>query len=225
MRKLVIFGIGKIGQVAYHHFAADSEYEVAGFTVDRAYLPAGNRFDGLPVVPFEEVEKHYAPQQHAMFVSIGYHQLNKVRAQRCAAAKQKGYRLASYISAQNKYMRPEQVGENCFVMSGEPLQPHTRIGDDCFIWTNALIGHHTQVGSHCWITSGAVIGGNCRIGDYCFLGLGATIGHEVKVGAESFIGAGALITRDAPENSVYIAAETPRFRLTSRQFLKMSTMQ
>jgi len=224
-KKLVIFGIGKIGQVVYHHFSTDSAYKIAAFTLDRAFLPAGRKFDGLPVVAFEEVEKQYPPNEYDMFVAIGYHQLNQLRADRCQSAKQKGYQLARYISSQNKHHLPEQIGENCFVMSGEPLQPHSKIGDDTFIWTNALIGHHSIVGSHCWVTSGVAIGGNSRIGDYCFMGLGSTVGHEVTVGAKSLIGAGALIAKDAPENSVYIQPETPRFRLTSQQFLKMNTLK
>lgn len=224
-KKLVVFGIGKIGQVVYHHFATDSDYDVAAFTLDKSYVSADGKYDGLPVVAFEDIEKHYSPKDHDMFVAIGYHQLNQLRADRCAAAKQKGYHLATYISSQNKHHLPGQIGENCFVMSGEPLQPHVKIGDDTFIWTNALVGHHSTVGSHCWVTSGVVIGGNSCIGDYCFMGLGSTVGHEVTVGEKSLIGAGALITKDTPEGSVYIQAETPRFRLTSQQFLRMNTLK
>lgn len=225
MRKLVQFGIGKIGQVVSHHFSTDSDYQLAAYAVDPAFVPADGQFGDLPVVGFDEVERRFPPSQHDMFIAVGYQQLNRLRAARYDEARRKGYRLATYISSQNKHVLREQVGENCFVMSGEPLQPHARIGDNCFVWTNALIGHHSIVGDHGWITSGVVIGGNCRMGDYCFLGLGATIGHEVNVGSHCLIGAGALIAKDAPDHSVYIEAETPRYRLTSEQFLKMNTLK
>lgn len=225
MKKLVIFGIGKIGQVAHHHFLTDSDYKIAGFTTDRAYIPDGGIYDGLPAVAFDEVEKHFSPQDHALFVALGYQQLNQLRAARFAEAKAKGYKTASYISSQNKNSLRDQVGENCFVMSGEPLQPKSKIGDNCFIWTGAIIGHHSTIGNNCWITSGVTIGGNSKVGDNCFVGLGATIGHEITIGAQSLIGAGALITKDAPEESVYIAAETERFRLSSKQFLKVTKMK
>lgn len=225
MPKLVLFGIGKIGQVVHHHFATDSEYDIAGFVTDREYVPESGSYEGLPVVAFEDCEKHFAPSTHAMFVGIGYHDMNQLRATRLEQAKAKGYATATYISSQNKHLKREQVGENCFIMSGEPLQPKTCVGDNSFVWTNALIGHHTQVGKHCWVISGVTIGGNTRIGDYCFLGLGATIGHEISIGACSFIGAGALVTKDAPDESVFIAADTPPFRLTSSQFMKMTTMK
>lgn len=221
MRKLVIFGVGKIGDVVTAYFARDGEYEIAGFTTDRAFLPQGRN----DVVPFEEVEKHFSPKTHDMFVAIGYHDLNKVRAQRCADAKTKGYRLATYISPSNRYVTPEQVGENCFIMPGEPLQPEVSVGDGCFVWTNALVGHHTKVGNYNWITSGVAIGGNCRIGDHCFFGMGATVGHEVTIGANCIVGAGALVVKDAPEGSVYIQQETQRFRLNSAQFLRMNALK
>lgn len=224
MRKLVIFGIGKIGQVAYPHFRDDSDYQVVGFTADKAYLPQGGAYDGLPVIAFDEVEEYFPPQSHDLFIAIGYHDLNRVRAARCAAAKGKGYRLASYISSANRHVQKNQLGENCFVMAGEPIQPQAHIGNGCFLWTNALVGHHSRVGDYCWITSGAVIGGNSRIGSHCFLGLGSTIGHEISIGSYSIIGAGAVVVKASPEKSVYIAAETPRFRLNSEQFIKMTAL-
>lgn len=225
MTKLVIFGIGKIGQVALHHFKHDSDYEVAGFVVDKDYMPSGSTFEGLPVKDFAEVEKHFPAKDHQLFVAVGYHGLNQMRRARCEAARKKGYRLANYISSANRHITPDMLGDNNFIMAGEPLQPHTKIGSGCFIWTNALVGHHTTVGDYCWITSGVTIGGNCRIGDHCFLGLNATVGHEISVGKDCLIGAGALIAKDAADGGVYIAAETPRFRLTSQQFLKMNTLQ
>jgi sugar O-acyltransferase (sialic acid O-acetyltransferase NeuD family) len=225
MARLVIFGVGNIGQVVYHHFATDSDYDVVGFTTDRAYVPEGGEYVGLPVVPFDEIETHFVPQAHALFVAIGYQKMNHIRAERLAQTKRKGYGTVTYVSSQNRHLLKEQVGENCFVMSGEPLQPHAKLGDDCFLWTNALVGHHSVIGDHCWIASGATIGGRTRVGGNCFIGLGATIGHQISIGASSLIGAGALVTKGAPDESVYIAAETPRFRLSSSQFLKMDTMK
>lgn len=224
-KKLIIFGIGKIGQVVHHHFKTDSDFEVVGFTTDKDYIPQSGSYEGLPVVDFASIEKNFAPKDHTLFVATGYQQMNDLRAQKLAASKQKGYATTSYVSSQNKHFLPSQLGENCFVMSGEPLQPHAKIGNNCFIWTNALIGHHAQIGDHCWVTSNVTIGGNSRIGGNAFLGLGATIGHEITLGKKCFIGAGALITKSCDDESVFIAADTPKFRLTSSQFFKMTNMK
>ena len=58
MSDIVVFGVGQWAQLAHFYFTHDSPHDVVGFTVDREYLgkPA---FQGLPAVPFEDVEQHY----------------------------------------------------------------------------------------------------------------------------------------------------------------------
>ena len=38
MREIVIFGTGEIAELADYYFTRNSEFKVAGFTVDEAYL-------------------------------------------------------------------------------------------------------------------------------------------------------------------------------------------
>src|SRR5262245_36888329 len=97
MRKIVIFGIGKIAEVVLAYIGSDPELTIAGFTCDHAFMK-GHEFCGLPLVAFEDVEKNFPPDQFAMMVAIGYHDLNRVRASRFEQAQKKGYRLASWIS-------------------------------------------------------------------------------------------------------------------------------
>jgi serine acetyltransferase len=51
------------------------------------------------------------------------------------------------------------------------------------------------------------------------------LGHEITVGAESFIGAGSLITKNVEPRSVYITADTPKYRLDSDTFLRLTKMK
>ena len=44
MKPLIIFGIGQIAEVAYYYFSEDSDYNVAGFTVDDTYLDRSELF-------------------------------------------------------------------------------------------------------------------------------------------------------------------------------------
>ena len=60
---------------------------------------------------------------------------------------------------------------------------------------------------------------------YCFIGVNATIGHEITIGVESFIGAGTFITKDVGTRSVYIAQDTPKYRLDSSSFLSLTKMK
>jgi carbonic anhydrase/acetyltransferase-like protein (isoleucine patch superfamily) len=80
------------------------------------------------------------------------------------------------------------------------------------------------VGDHCYIAGQVVISGNASVGDYCFVGVNATISHEISVGNECLIGAGTLITKNAPDKSVYIAPDTPRYKLDSESFMKFTKL-
>ena len=96
MADIVIFGIGKMADVAFACFRHKPQHRVVAFTVDKQFLTAKEKV-GLPVVAFEDVAKHYAPKRHALFVAMGYHDLNRIRAARLAHAKALGYASVSII--------------------------------------------------------------------------------------------------------------------------------
>ena len=229
MPPLVIFGLGKIADVAYHHFRRDGAYQIVAFTCDAAWLPdAGGepeiRHYGHPVVPFENLERQYPPEAVAMFVALGYHELNAVRARKCGEAKAKGYTLVSYVSPRADHGPWLEIGENCLILDGVGIQPGVRIGDDVSLWNNTLIGHHSTIRDHCWIAAGATLGGGVVLGERSFVGLNATIGGELSIGADCFLGAATRVLKDAPPRSVFIAPATERFRLESDAFLRMTRM-
>jgi sugar O-acyltransferase (sialic acid O-acetyltransferase NeuD family) len=224
MSKVILFGAGKIADVAYYYLKNDSEHEVIAFTVDRGYIQGPTKW-GLPVVAFEEIERLYPPDNYKMFVAVGYQDLNKMRASKVAAAKAKSYELISYVCSHATNFGKVQVGENCFILENADIQPCATVGNDVFIWSGNHIGHHATIGDHCYFTGHVIVGGNTTIEPYCFLGMNATIGHEITIGQESFIGAGSIITKNVPPRSVYIAQDTPRFRLDSQTFLKLTKMK
>src|SRR5262245_29203003 len=93
--KLVIGGDSAYAEIAREYFDADSAYQVVGFAVEQAFLKR-DTLHGLPVVPFESLERHFAPGEHAFHAAVTYTQLNRLRARLVAQAKARGYALASY---------------------------------------------------------------------------------------------------------------------------------
>ena len=79
MRKLVIFGTEATAEVIDFYFTHDSDYEVAAFTVDAAYLD-GDEHRGRPLVAFEELRSKFPPDDHDLFVAVGFQKMNAVRA-------------------------------------------------------------------------------------------------------------------------------------------------
>lgn len=224
MSRIVIFGAGKIADVAYFHLTNDSPHEVAAFTVDGAYLARKEKFD-RPIIPFEEALDQYPPDDFKMFVAVGYQDLNRLRAQKYTEAKSKGYELISYVSSRASNVGDVEVGDNCFILDNAVLQPCSKVGNDVFFWNGNHLGHHASVEDHCYIAGQVVISGAAVVEPYCFLGVNATIGHEIRVGRESFIGASALVTKNVAPKSVYIVPDTQKFRLDSDAFLRLTKMK
>ena len=224
MNKMIIFGEGKYAEQAYYYFTNDSPHEVVAFTADEAYIQKTDLF-GLPIIPFEKIEAQYPPNEYKMFVALGYQNMNKLRASKYEAAREKGYELVSYISSKACNYGGVEFGDNCFILDNAVIQPCSKIGSNVYIWSGNHVGHHASVGDHCYIAGQAVISGSTSIGPYCFVGVKATIGHEIIVGEESLIGAGAVITKDVSPKSVHIVESTPKLRLPSDKFLLMTKMK
>ena len=76
---IVIFGAGDIARLAHFYFSTDSDHTVVAFTVDATYRTS-ETFQGLPLVPFDQVALIYPPSDYKMFVAMSYAKMNQVRA-------------------------------------------------------------------------------------------------------------------------------------------------
>lgn len=215
MSKLIIFGIGEQAEMAYFYFKNDSKYEIVAFTVDEAYINQENLF-GLPILPFETIEQTYHVAEYTMFVAIGYSKVNKIRTQKYLECKEKGYKIASYISSKATNFATS-IGENCFILEDNTLQPYVTIGNNVTLWSGNHIGHHSMVEDNCFITSHVVVSGGCRIGNSSFLGVNATLRDHINIGESNVIGAGVLILGNTEDNKVYMATATESSKVPSNR--------
>ncbi len=213
-KPLLIFGSGDIAQLAHHYFSTDSEYEVIAFTVDAAYL-TDRSFCGLPVVAFEEITNHYGPEECEFFIALSYSKLNAIRKEKYLAVKALGYQITSYISSQATILNDGRIGENCFILEDNTIQPFVTIGSNVTLWSGNHIGHHSIIKDHCFIASQIVVSGGVEIGEQCFIGVNATLRDHIKIGDRCVLGAGVLLLADAEAEGVYIGKATERSKLPS----------
>ena len=219
-KKVIIFGTGDIAELAHFYFTFDSDYDVVGFTVDAAYLN-DSIFCGLPVVAFEQIREHFSPDQYELFVALSYSKLNSIRKEKYYAVKALGYRMASYISSHATVLNQGAVGDNCFVLEDNTIQPFVTIGNNVTLWSGNHIGHHSCIADHCFIASHAVISGGVVIGEQCFIGVNATLRDHLTVKEKSIIGAGALLMTDAEAEGLYIGTATERSKIPSTKLRKI----
>ncbi len=214
MKRLVIFGTGDIARLAHYYFTKDAKREIAAFTVDAKFRRGGEHL-GLPLVDFEEVEKHYPAARFEGFVALSYRGMNHLRADKYAAMKERGYTLASYVSSRCSWFADEPPGDNCFILEDNTVQPFVKIGANVTLWSGNHIGHDSVIADHCFISSHVVVSGHCRIGPYCFLGVNATLRNGIALAPETLVGAGAVIMKDTVEKGVYMAPRAELFKKKS----------
>ncbi len=203
MEKIVIFGNGEIGELAEYYFRKDSEYEVVAFTADDEYVKS-DTFCGLPLIKFQDVKEKYPSDSYKMFIALSYSSMNKDRAEKYYKAKELGYDLVSYVSSKCTFLTEIPVGDNCFILEDNTIQPFVRIGNNVTLWSGNHIGHHSEVLENNFISSHVVVSGHVHIHSFCFIGVNATLHDNIIIAPETLIGAGAVIAKDTIEKGVYL---------------------
>jgi len=219
-KKLVVFGSGDIGQLAHYYFTNASDYDVVAFTIDAAYIKE-TTFCGVPVVPFEEISDHYPPSEYDLFVALSYAKLNQVRREKYLAAREKGYHIPSYISSHATVLNDGRIGENCFILEDNTIQPFVTIGNNVTLWSGNHIGHHSTIHDHCFLASHIVVSGGVTIDESCFIGVNATLRDHITIGCKSVIGAGVLVLADVEPEGLYIGTATERSAVASTRLRKI----
>jgi sugar O-acyltransferase (sialic acid O-acetyltransferase NeuD family) len=219
-KRLVIVGDSAFAEVAREYFDADTEYQVAAFSVESAYLKR-DRLLGLPVVALETLQATHPPTEYDAFVAIVYTQLNRLRARLALAAKSKGYRLASYVSPRAFIWRNVVMGEHCFVFEDNTLQPFVRLGNNVVLWSGNHIGHHSTVRDNCFVSSHVVISGFCDIGENTFMGVNSTVANNVRVAPDNWIGPGTVILKDTEPGNLFRTEQPEPARVSALRFFKV----
>jgi sugar O-acyltransferase (sialic acid O-acetyltransferase NeuD family) len=221
MANVVVFGVSNWAELAHFYLTHDSPHDVVAFTLDRDYL-IEPEFKGLPVVPFDEVERHYPPDQVRMFIPMSFKKMNHIRAAKYHDAKRRGYDLISYVSSKATTWPGFSCGQNCFIFEDNTVQPFVEIGNNVVMWSGNHIGHHTKIKDHVMITSHVVISGCCTIEEYCFFGVNSAVRDEAIIARETLVGMGVTIQKDTKEFEVYRAPTPEPERIRSDQFRSLS---
>jgi sugar O-acyltransferase (sialic acid O-acetyltransferase NeuD family) len=137
------------------------------------------------------------------------------------AAKALGYRLASFVSSHATVLNEGQIGDNCFILEDNTIQPFATIGNNVTLWSGNHIGHHSVIRDHTFIASHVVISGGVEIGEQCFVGVNATLRDHIIVGNKCVIGAGALLLANVESEGVYIGTVTQRSKVPSSRLGKL----
>lgn len=202
MKKVVIFGTQDFAELAHYYLTNDSDCEIVAFSLTEQYL-TDKSFKDLPVVPFETVEETYPPDEFSFFAPMSPSRMNRLRQEIYGQIKGKGYELISYISSRISRFNNE-IGDNCFILEDNTLQPFTNIGNNVVMWSGNHIGHHGTIKDHVFFTSHVVLSGHCTIEPNCFFGVNSTIRDGLHLAEGTLVGMSSSITKNTEEWSVYV---------------------
>ena len=200
MADIVIFGAGQIAEVAKVYIDAHSSDRIVAFTVDAAFKKS-ETFHGLPLMAWEDLEKKFPPGSVKLLGPLSYQNLNELRRDRHLEGKRRGYEFASFIHPAS-HVYTEDIGENCFILEANVIQPFVHIGAGLMMWSGNHIGHHAQIGDYCFISTHVGLGSGVRLGERCFLAGKVGIDSGVEIGAGCFLGGGAVVKKKLPPDSV-----------------------
>ncbi len=216
MAKVIIFGLQDYAELAHYYLEKDSPHEVAAFCVNKAYIPEGGQFRGLPVLAFEDVDQTHPAQDFCFFAPMSPRNMNRDRERVFNEIRAKGYRMISYVSSKATLFDNE-IGENCFILENNTLQPFTRVGNNVVLWSGNHLGHHSHIHDHVTFTSHVVMSGHSDIGAYSFLGVNSTLRDGIRIAEGGFIAMAAAVMKNTEPWSVYKGNPAVRLAMPSTQ--------
>lgn len=216
MSRVVIFGNRDFASLAHFYLTHDSPHEVVAFTVEGEFIHGETYFEGMPLVPFEELVERFPPDEYSAFAPMSHRRMNAVRERIYGELRKRGYELISYISSRATRFPNTPIGDNCFILEDNTIQPFVKIGSNVVLWSGNHIGHHSVIEDHVFFTSHVVLSGHCHVEPRCFLGVNATIRDQLRLGQGTLVGMGACVTRDTEPWSVYKASATRPSQVSSR---------
>lgn len=206
MKNIIIFGPNDLGRLLKFYIDTTDKRNIVAFTVDREYMESES-FLGLPVIPFDEIETYFSPDEYEILLAIGNKRMNEIRKNKFFECKQKGYTIASYIHP-NCSFHCEDIGEGNIFLEKCMIYPFSKIGNGNLCWDHVLISHDCKVGDFNTFSSYADLCGYVTIGNNGYFGKHCILNDGMNVSDYTLVGAGAYAKKDTKEYDVIVPARS-----------------
>ena len=221
--RVIIFGCNDFAELASYYLENDSKYIVEAFCVTKDFLNKDfyvpkNSKKSYPLVEFENIEKIYPPSDFFLFAPMSGKKMNSLRENIYYTGKKKGYEYVSYISSKSTIFN-NKIGENCFILEDNTLQPFTDIGNNVVLWSGNHIGHHGKIDDHVFFTSHVVMSGHCHIKNNCWLGVNSTLRDGITLEEKTLVAMGSLVTKNTEANGFYMGSPAKKQEKSSMEIL------
>lgn len=201
-KQIVIFGDTMFSEELLNIISLEcGNDKVVGFTIDSKYKKS-DFFCGLPIYPFEQLEKYIDISNTKVLLTIGYNNMNQLREIKYNECKDRGLKVHTFIS-KKAIVYTNKIGEGSIIYPSTYIGPCSTLGKCCVLTAGCTLAHHIHIDNYNWIAPGCIYGGNVTQGTNCFIGLGSTIRNGISIADRTFIGAHSYLSSSTIENGVY----------------------
>lgn len=123
-------------------------------------------------------------------------------------------RYATLVHPTASIAASTSIGRGSVVAAGCVTTADVVIGDHVAVMPHCVFTHDDVVGSYVTCGAGVKLAGGVAIGDGAYLGAGALVRERLTVGRRSLVGMGSVITRDVPDDQVWLGAPAAFVRST-----------
>lgn len=199
MDKIVIIGIGDVAITVKNFIERHHLFEVIAFSVNKEYVKEST-YEGLPIIPFEELDKHIDKDKVYTFVAAShFNYMHRVKRKLYTMLKDNGYMVANLISPLATIVPGVKMGCGNWIHDYAYIDEDVNIGSNNVIRQYAYIAHWCCIGNHNFIGIKSMIAGKCVIGDQNFFGVSSTLFNRIHIGNKCIIGAGTVIKKNVKD--------------------------
>ena len=202
MRDLIV-GNGDYAVMISNYFKNTMNVRVDGFTVKKDIITK-ETINGMPVIPAEDIQKHYPPDNCRLIMGIGYRNMNQIKEKEFQRYKDKGYDFINYIHPTAIIEKDVVIGEGNNIFEGVIIQSGVRIGNANLIYGGVCVSHGVIMGSFNSLSVKACIAGCTYVGNNCFIGANSTVRDHITVADYTLVGAGTYLCKDSEPYDVIV---------------------
>jgi sugar O-acyltransferase (sialic acid O-acetyltransferase NeuD family) len=197
MKDLVIVGTGGFSKEIIC-LAKDCGRNVIGLLGD--VNECGEKILNIPVLG--KLSEYSIPNNCEIIVAVGSSEIRRkiVSEIKCIGE----YYFATLIHPSAKMSEFVGVGEGSIVCAGCVLTADIKIGSHSILNLNTTIGHDVEIGDYVTIAPQVAVSGCVHIAAGVEVGTGSSIRQGLKLGARAILGMGSVLTKDIPEDTVFV---------------------
>ncbi|MBE5889761.1 MAG: acetyltransferase [Lachnospiraceae bacterium] len=203
MNKFIVIGANKFAEMLSHYVEYYNRKVCCGYSVEQEYIKSDEAFN-KKLVPYEQLENLYPPDEFSVLLAIGYKNMNGLRERFYNELLSRGYEIESFIHPTVHFEIGTEIGNANIILENVNIGYRSKVGNCNIIWNGCNISHHAIIGNYNFFAASSVLAGEVHVKNNCFFGVNSAVRGATTIEDASLIGAGSYINKSTEANRVYV---------------------